>query len=555
MSLSKKISLIILFQLVVLAITGSFVQYQVILPIFEDLEQRQAKVSIQQIEERFAEDLDDLDRYLYDWSVWDDAYEFVLDKNERFIDSNLHFSTFTNSNVNLALITQLDGKLTWGIKLESIEDTEEFNVVNSADILQDYSDHFKPYRLMINRNSSNADDQFVSGYEYINQKLYMFSIRPIYNSDVDKSANGYMLMARAVDKVLHEKYQDQLKLSFSITYLDETQETDDNLSLDNDFVVSVINPDMLKISKYYFSNEKAVLKLSTDIPRDITKNGLKSIYVAVGFLFLIGFISLISVWFLLKYIAVTPIQRLKSQMTLISNTGNYDHRAENISDDEIGELSRTFNTMIDIIEDDKRILELNNQELEKQKSLLESARNELQLANSELTRLAKTDGLTKLANRISLEEKLENDWHTLGRLKQPLSFLLMDIDFFKPYNDNYGHQAGDECLKQVALVLLGCVKRSCDLVARYGGEEFAVVLPGVTEEDALHLADDILVALREAKIEHKFSQIEEFITVSIGVNTLVPSNAKNVNELVNAADMALYQAKEAGKNRVMLYRD
>lgn len=174
---------------------------------------------------------------------------------------------------------------------------------------------------------------------------------------------------------------------------------------------------------------------------------------------------------------------------------------------------------------------------------------QLQLANRELRLLASLDGLTGVANRRRFDEYLEDEWRRMSREHLPLSLILCDIDFFKKYNDTYGHQAGDACLRRVADALRFCVKRSCDLVARYGGEEFAVILPNTTVSGAFQVAEEIRNAVHLLEITHAQSPVSQYVTLSLGVACIYPAHNTSSTMLIAAADEALYQAKAAGRNR------
>ena len=176
---------------------------------------------------------------------------------------------------------------------------------------------------------------------------------------------------------------------------------------------------------------------------------------------------------------------------------------------------------------------------------------ELERANKELRRMANLDGLTRLANRRRCDEYLQQEWLRLSREKGQLALIMCDIDHFKAYNDNYGHQAGDECLKQVATALKHSIKRPADLVARYGGEEFIAILPNTEIEGLQHVAHTIQQAIRELAIKHSHSAVAPYITMSIGMSTTFPRHDYRAEELVEVADQALYQAKSLGRNRIV----
>ncbi len=174
---------------------------------------------------------------------------------------------------------------------------------------------------------------------------------------------------------------------------------------------------------------------------------------------------------------------------------------------------------------------------------------QLEEANFELQRLATVDGLTQVANRRRFDEYLENEWRRMMREQLPLSLILSDIDCFKLYNDTYGHQSGDDCLRKVAQVMQTAAKRTIDLLARYGGEEFAVILPNTEQLGAIQVAEDIRVGVRGLALTHARSRMTNVLTVSLGIATTIPHRNSSPEKLIMAADRALYQAKAEGRDR------
>lgn len=186
--------------------------------------------------------------------------------------------------------------------------------------------------------------------------------------------------------------------------------------------------------------------------------------------------------------------------------------------------------------------------------LLEQARlyRELEAANQELRRLAFLDGLTRVANRRGFDQTLERHWHELAQSGAYLSLILCDVDCFKRYNDTYGHQAGDRCLQEIARTLRQAASYPTDFVARYGGEEFAVILPRTEAAAALYVAQKIRMGVRHLAIAHESSTVSPFVTLSLGVATMVPYPGTSETQAIAAADKALYQAKQAGRDRAIL---
>ncbi len=185
---------------------------------------------------------------------------------------------------------------------------------------------------------------------------------------------------------------------------------------------------------------------------------------------------------------------------------------------------------------------------------LEEANKELEFRNEELQRLSSLDGLTGIANRRTFDEALKQEWSRAKRTKCDgnIALILIDIDYFKLYNDNYGHQKGDDCLKQFSWRLNKCISRDCDLFARYGGEEFVVVLCGTDSKGALIVAKKLRQALESEAISHEFSSVSKIVTISQGIASLIPSTSNTPEDLITAADKALYNAKEHGRNQIIV---
>ncbi len=159
------------------------------------------------------------------------------------------------------------------------------------------------------------------------------------------------------------------------------------------------------------------------------------------------------------------------------------------------------------------------------------------------------DALTRIANRLLFEQYISQEWFRLMRENQPFSLIMCDVDYFKKYNDKYGHIAGDKCLTKVAQALTQSVERSSDLVARYGGEEFAIILPNTNSQGAIKVANKIQHSIQQMKIIHEDSDVSEYITVSLGIATIIPHQYLSIQDLIHSADQALYQAKKQGRDR------
>ncbi|MFE5317422.1 diguanylate cyclase [Paenibacillus sp. NPDC056579] len=185
-----------------------------------------------------------------------------------------------------------------------------------------------------------------------------------------------------------------------------------------------------------------------------------------------------------------------------------------------------------------------------QKKLAEA---KLMEANRMLCQLSRLDGLTQIPNRRSLDESLRECWDHAVSHSQALSFILLDIDYFKRYNDTYSHLGGDQCLKQVAAAIAASVRQENDYPARYGGEEFAVILPATKLEQAMQAAENIREAVAALRIQHIGSKAGQHLTVSLGVASIIPYPGAEPQDIVSMADKALYRAKQEGRNRACRY--
>ncbi len=248
--------------------------------------------------------------------------------------------------------------------------------------------------------------------------------------------------------------------------------------------------------------------------------------------------------FLLIYLFVkkltNPLRQLRDTALRVES-GDFDARCDLNQADEIGVVATAFNGMVGRLQ--KNIRDLDAKVVERTA--------ELQILNRKLEALSTTDGLTGIANRRRFDEVLASEWSRAARVGLPLALALLDVDWFKKYNDHYGHQAGDECLRSVAGVFASTICRTGDLVARYGGEEFVFIVPATDRDNALSMARKVCEALKALALPHEMSTFG-CVTASIGVAAMVPGKTDMPDILVKAADGALYRAKNMGRNQAVL---
>lgn len=510
------------------------IQKLVLFPTFESLEQQFAKADIDRVEEVILTTIKQLDRQLHDLSSWDDTYSFIENVNEDYIDSNLDPDTFANLHINLVYFLNTEFEPVWAQTYNfDVDDTDEVQISTNEDDLQNSILLFK--KQLVNLNSLPDDEpKVIRGLFFQNGNPISFAMRPIFNNDEDKVSKGYMILGRTLNQLMVDKFSEQLKKKFRIEVIAKNPLSMSDFSK-NQYNIDMLNKDMLKITKSYLENDTTVFKLSTEFKRVITKSGQQSLEYALFSLLAIGLLMILFISILLKNSVFLLLTNLTKQMQGITHSKNYTLRAPINSDDEIGILSSEFNNMLAVIEE-------NNNDLI-------DANDQVKLANVELQKLSLTDPLTQITNRLGLDRKLRMEWAALSRTQNTLVIMMIDIDYFKFFNDYYGHLEGDKCLQIIANILKKNTKRPRDMVARFGGEEFTLVLPDTSIEAAVHIAEHIHNDIANSKLEHKRSDVSEFVTVSIGIANAIPIMHSSVDELMEMADKALYLAKQNGRNR------
>ncbi len=243
-------------------------------------------------------------------------------------------------------------------------------------------------------------------------------------------------------------------------------------------------------------------------------------------------------------IFVTAAHKERSQVFLGYGSGAVDYLFKPLEPDVLKSKVKIFLELYG----QRRLLEEKTQELDAKIMELETLKHELEESNEKLRQLSSLDGLTDLPNRRFFDETMSREWQRGIRRQKPLSLIIADIDHFKAFNDAYGHVIGDDCLKKVAKSLEKSILRDVDTIARYGGEEFAAILPETDEAGGILIVQRMLENIDALEITHIASPTADYITVSFGLSTIIPSTDINPTQLIESADRALYLAKNSGRN-------
>ncbi|OKL35631.1 GGDEF domain-containing protein [Domibacillus mangrovi] len=255
------------------------------------------------------------------------------------------------------------------------------------------------------------------------------------------------------------------------------------------------------------------------------------------FVFLIAFVV---IRLLMKQI-IFPIDKLL-EGTVILRLGDYNHRiSDQVLDESLDEFKALYNAYNEMA-----------RSLDQEFSLRQQAEKKLQLANEKLKQLSFTDSLTGIGNRRYFDETLEQSFIESAQKEKALSLLLLDIDFFKSYNDRYGHDAGDKALRLIAMTIEDTVKTSGAIAARYGGEEMAIIIPPDVPSESYELAELLRQSVKNLRIPHADS-LDGIISVSIGTATIWPRSDQKPELLIQQADQALYQSKRNGRAQTTIY--
>jgi len=492
------------------------------LPQFYALESLSDEKDIKRIKIAFNSKSKEFGVINYDNAVWNESYHYINNRNDNFPEENFVIDAYKSLGLNGVHLYDKEFELVWS---RSWDRTKWSEITFPA--FEQPSLFVKEHILISNEQveSNNHMPVTNAGFTLIRGEFIVFAATSIFQANLEGSANGTMLFWRIVDEQVLNDLKERAGINFRIEIIQSDKDSS-LLTSENSYMQGSYRTEKGEIFSFYpFIAGEGGIKFSYQAPsRQFSTNWLNYSSVVTVLLFL-ATLLMISLFF--HYVIIRPISKADKLVTMIIKNNNQKVRFLSNRKDELGTL---FN-LIDRLLDD-----------------VASNEQELISHNLRLQTISRTDGLTNIPNRRAFDLYMINLLETAS-LGEKVSILVCDVDYFKNYNDCYGHALGDNTLCLIADCLRKNLHEDTDFVARYGGEEFVIVLKKTNEIQAEAVANNLVSKVSDLKIAHKDSEISEIITVSIGFHSFIISGQQEHMPLFELADRALYKAKDAGRNR------
>lgn len=490
-------------------------RYQV-MPVLLEEEDRYAGAELDRAERAIGGELRHMQRLVEDWAWWDDTYQFIQDRRPEYIASNLYDDALETLDLSLMVFVSADNRPYW---IAGFDDSGDFTSCAGTMPPCDWADAIVE---LVQERVAGGLEEDTHAWLLTTPELSLVGLSPVYSSQEEAPPSGWLAMVRPITPPWIEQ-------------LRETTGIDMDLApVDMDEALPAVHLERLSPTRMMARRDVAAVpashrvRITADLPRQRYQTSLETFRFALYWTGGVLTVTLVVVLLLLERMVLRPLrqfsrftQRLHQERTPSSTPAALLRRR-----DEIGTLAREF------------------------QHLLEHQQRE----QADLLDLSQHDPLTGLANRRLFDEYLRQSFDASSSASDDLAVLMVDIDHFKPYNDHYGHPAGDACLAALADRMQQCLGKPGFLVARTGGEEFSVVLPHTSLEAALAHAEALRRAVATLGLPHAASPTDSIVTVSIGAAAWRPPAAGDPAALMRAADQALYRAKEGGRNRVGMQR-
>ncbi|MBI2993715.1 MAG: diguanylate cyclase [Gammaproteobacteria bacterium] len=526
-TITGRLLLVLAVGLVMIFLTQVAVRQYVELPALRQLEYNSDARAVNRVRSAFVEQLRGLERVVIDYAAWDESYEFMGEPRD-----DPHAQSFLRNDVGGAAHrnTRVNGMIFFSAAREVVH----------ATAYDPYSGGPAP-ELPLDPTSL-ADDVIVlrhddpqlaeSGLTSANVGIIAFAVAHIVDSSEQLPSRGTLLFWRLIDAAFTADIALVAGVHFELIPLERAlgipelaAKIDSRRIRERDFLPRDVDRN-LHWALFDYAGKPIYLVRQPAEPREFDE-GLLPFPSMIAFLSSGLLLLLLTVFFSRSF-----VQRLKqgtSVMRDIRHGGDFGHALPTTAGDELSEMFSHFNALLRHIRDQEQ---------------------DLKIRNLALAEISQRDAVTGIHNRRYFDETFDRFWRQAARGGRSISVLLIDVDHFKAFNDNYGHQKGDDVLRQVAGALEDKLHRATEFVARYGGEEFGVVLSEISAEDALRVAESLRAAVMELAIPHEHSPCARVVTISVGVASINANMRFPHLELVRVADAALYAAKGQGRNRV-----
>jgi len=527
LSIRKKFIIIIIAVMVTSSACIVLVHRYILYGNYVDLELQSAEKNLNRVTMALERELNQLNNICIDWASWDDAYAFVRTRDIGFIKKNLGAEAFKTGIFDFFCIIDKENRIMF-IKRISHEAASKESPISDTD-------EKSRNRIIYFFKNRPVTTESITGSVSTRFGILLLSANPILTSKGEGNIAGYVIMGKYLTESALSDIKKQTGVDFDLINLSDSR----NL-MEYSFQIKHMSDGA--INEIFISEKEFITAISMNnnvygnpaylikskFKRNLSEQGSAVINTSLLVIFSCLILLIIIIWFLIKNLIIKPVDQLEYQVKSIEDD-RYSSSMIITGDDELGHLSKAIDTMA---------------------ATITSKNRELIEVNRHLELISITDGLTGLYNRRHFDERIKNEWERGLRSGETLSVIMCDVDFFKKYNDIYGHQAGDECLKRVAIALKGSVHRSIDEIYRYGGEEFIILLPNTSTSGVVCIAEELLNSVFNMKIAHSGSPDYGFVTVSLGAASMIPKTMESFTGLVSHADAALYESKKRGRNRI-----
>lgn len=469
-----------------------------------DLERKQAVDNLQRFNEAVDQMIESVSTMTASWSVWDDTYQFVIDKNQNYIKSNLAMGSASSTNMDMILYYDAAGKFITGVSISP----DKTNFIEIPKVVTDY---LTPDSKIIHQPSIDSASK---GLLLTDDGILMMAGRPILTSNSQGPSHGTLVMAKYISSDIINKLKNLTKLNFTLYDMNHS-----SLDEKHENIMRVLNDGMSFYHENISADKMTIYSLIRDInglpislasiemPRTIKQFGNHTIKYFNVMFFIYSSISIILLWYLLQNLLVKRLETLKGHLGNVDQDSNYFNNLIAVGTDEVSAVASLYHQ-------------------------------------------ATHDPLTGLANRNLLEQAFDYHVKNLQPGKDKIAVLFLDVDHFKHVNDSMGHEIGDLMLIDMAEKLTQCLREN-DIAVRMGGDEFVVMLVGIDIQQLNSIIDRIYKLFSQSI---NINEHELYLESSMGIS-IYPNDGDNISVLLKKSDIALYHAKESGRNHYQYYSE